>query len=106
MYKHVKATEATVRQIAANKTAANFITKDICPDLSFATKEPINYYHKQTTPYTRIYYVLEGVMTLTIDGNDIEVNIGDVCYLEKDTTYEMRGSFKAVTVNQPAFGSK
>jgi ethanolamine utilization protein EutQ (cupin superfamily) len=105
MYKLVKAADATVRQIANNKTATNFITKETSPTLSFATTEAVDYYERETTPYDRIYYVLEGSMTLTINDETIELAVGDVCYIEKDTTYEMQGTFKAVTVNQPAFGS-
>jgi ethanolamine utilization protein EutQ (cupin superfamily) len=105
MYRLVKAADATIRQIAENKTAANFITKEISPDLSFATTEATDYYEKETTPYTRIYYLLEGTMAITIDNEKLELEVGDVCYIEKDSTYEMQGTFKAITVNQPAFGS-
>lgn len=37
MYKVVKKSEATIRKIAENKIAINFITKDISPDISFGT---------------------------------------------------------------------
>jgi mannose-6-phosphate isomerase-like protein (cupin superfamily) len=105
MYKLVKAADATVRQIADNKIASNFITKDMNPGISFATTEAIDYYEKETTPYTRIYYVLKGTMVITINNENLKVEAGDVCYIEKNNTYEMQGTFKAVIVNQPAFGS-
>ena len=105
MYKVVRDSEGVVRQIAHNKTANNLITKDISPNISVATTEAADYYEKETTPYDRIYYVLDGTLELTVDGDSNSLRKGDVCFISKNTTYEMRGSFKAVTVNQPAFGS-
>ncbi|HSW91661.1 MAG TPA: cupin domain-containing protein [Candidatus Saccharimonadales bacterium] len=105
MYKIVRESEGVVRQIAPNKTANNLISKDISPNISFATTEATDYYEKETTPYDRIYYVLDGVLNLTIDGSESTLQKGDSCFLSKNTTYEMQGTFKAVTVNQPAFGS-
>ena len=105
MYKIVKASEAIVRQIADNKTASNLITKDITNDLSLATTRADDYYEKETAEYNRIYFILEGEMELTIDGDKQVISIGDACYISKGTTYEMHGTFNAVTVNQPAFGS-
>lgn len=106
MYKIVKASEGTIRQIAENKTANNLITKEISPDFSLATTEATDYYEQETTPYNRIYFVLEGELELTIDHQTSTLQQGDACFIGKDTTYEMRGTFKAVTINQPAFGSK
>lgn len=105
MFKIVKSSEGIVRQIAENKTANNLITKDISPGLSFATTEATNYHEQETTPYNRIYYVLEGELELTIDGETSTLEKGDTCFIGKNTSYEMRGTFKAVTVNQPAFGT-
>jgi len=105
MYKIVKASEATVRQIAENKTASNLITKDISTDLSLATTKADDYYEKETTEYNRIYFILDGQLELTIDGDKQLLSVGDACFITKGTTYEMRGTFNAVTVNQPAFGS-
>lgn len=105
MYKVVKASEGSVRQIAENKTANNLITKEISPELSLAITEAADYYEQETSAYNRIYYVLEGELELTIGGEVNKLQPGDTCFISKDTAYEMRGTFKAVTVNQPAFGS-
>ncbi len=106
MYKVIRKSEGVVRQIAPNKTATNLVTKDICQDVSFATTKAVDYYEKETTPYNRIYFVLDGELELTIDGDTQVLARGDTCFIGKDTTYEMRGTFEAVTVNQPAFGSE
>ena len=105
MYKIVRESQGIVRQIASNKTANNLISKDTSPNISFATTEATDYYEKETTPYDRIYYVLDGVLNLRIDGDANDLKKGDACFISKNTTYEMQGTFKAVTVNQPAFGS-
>lgn len=105
MYKVVRESEGTVRQIAPNKSANNLITRDVSPGVSLATTEAADYYEKETAQYDRIYYVLDGNLDLTIDGATMSLQKGDTCFISKDTTYEMRGTFRAVTVNQPAFGS-
>jgi ethanolamine utilization protein EutQ (cupin superfamily) len=105
MYKVIREPEGVIRQIAANKTANNLITKDTSPNISFATTKASDYYEEETTLYDRIYYVLEGVLELTFDGEINTLQKGDACFIGKGTTYEMRGTFEVVAVNQPAFGS-
>lgn len=104
MYKMIRKSEGTLRQIADNKSANNLITKDISPNVSLATTKATNYYEKETTPYNRIYYVLEGELELIVSGETNTLQKGDSCFIGKDTEYEMRGTFEAVTINQPAFG--
>lgn len=103
MHKVVKASEGTIRQIAENKTATNLITKEISPTISLATTEATNYYEKETCEYDRIYYVLAGELRINSDGTESTVQVGDACFIAKGTVYEMRGTFKALIVNQPAF---
>lgn len=104
-YKIVRQSEGIIRNIAPNKTANNLITKDISPDISLATTQATDYYEQETTPYNRIYFVLEGELGLTINGESSTLQKGDACFIGKGTAYEMRGTFQAVTVNQPAFGA-
>jgi ethanolamine utilization protein EutQ (cupin superfamily) len=106
MHKIVRESEGVVRQISPNKIANNLISKDISPNVSFATTKATDYYEEETTPYDRIYYVLDGVLSLTIDGDTNNLQKGDACFIGRNTSYEMRGTFNAVTVNQPAFGIK
>ena len=105
MYKIVRASEGIIRKIADNKTANNLITKEISPTMSLATTEATDYYEKEMCEYDRIYYVLDGELQISSDGVKSTLQAGDACFISKGTTYEMRGTFKAVTVNQPAFGS-
>lgn len=104
MFKIVKATEGTTRQITENKSANNLITKEDTPVMSLATTEGIDYHEKESTKYNRIYYVLEGKLALGFDGKFYELTAGDTCYMDAGTDYEMKGTFKALVVNQPAYG--
>jgi ethanolamine utilization protein EutQ (cupin superfamily) len=104
MFKVVTKSEATVRNIAENKIARNYITKAISPEVSLATTEATDYFEQETSEYNRIYYVTEGILNLVIEGEKISLEEGDACYIGRNTPYEMHGTFKAVIVNQPAFG--
>ena len=105
MHKVVKSSEATVRQIAETHKANNYITKDISPGVSLAVNEANNHQETEFTEYDRIYYILEGEIELDFDGNLIRLQPGDSCFVAKNTEYKFGGTFKAVVVNQPAFGS-
>lgn len=105
MYKIVRRNEGTLRQIASNKSANNLINKDISPAVSLATTKAIDYYEKETTPYDRIYFMLEGELELTFDDQNNTLQKGDACFIARGTEYEMRGTFEAVVINQPAFGT-
>lgn len=105
MYKIVRKSEGMVRKIADNKIATNYITKDITKYLSLATTEAKDYYEKVKTTYNRIYFVLEGELVLKFDDSDQKLHEGDTCFVEKGTNYEMLGTFKAIIINQPAFGT-
>ncbi len=105
MYKIVKKSEGSLRKIADNKTTLNLITKDITPEVSLAFTEATDYYEKETTAYNRIYYVTKGTLVLIFDGKKQVLEAGDSCFICKNTEYEMSGTFKAVAVNQPAFGT-
>lgn len=106
IYKIVRESEGVIRQIEPNKTANNLIGKDTSPNVSLATVKALDCYEKETTLYDRIYYVLNGELELIIDGEASKLRKGDSCFISRNTTYEMRGTFEAVTVNQPAFGSR
>lgn len=106
-YAVVKHSEGSIRRITPFKHANNLITQEISPAVSLATTTSTNpeYYEKEVTPYDRIYYILNGSLTLVVDGKTTLLEKGDACFIRKNTTYEMSGKFEAITVNQPAFGT-
>jgi mannose-6-phosphate isomerase class I len=104
MYKVVRQSEAIFRKIADNKFATNYITKDISPNISLAILEGKNYQEETITKYNRIYYVLNGKLTLSFGSEEISLKENDACFISENTEYEMFGTFKAIVINNPAFG--
>lgn len=102
----VQKSEARVRQIASTYKATNFITKDITSSVSLAFNEAEHHLETETTDYDRIYYVIEGILSIKANSETYTVSTGDACFVSAHTTYDFSGSFKAVVVNQPAFGSQ
>lgn len=106
MFTRVRKSEARIRQIADNKIARNFITKEISPNVSLAVLDAKNYEEDENTEYDKIYYVLEGSLTLVFQEETMVLEEDDCIFVNKGTNYKMRGSFKVIIVNQPAFGTK
>ncbi|MFC1710066.1 cupin domain-containing protein [Patescibacteria group bacterium] len=105
MFKVIRKNDASVRKISNNKIAINYITKEVSPDVSLAVTEVTNFEEKQKTEYNRIYYILKGTLILSFDDEEIRLEKGDSCHVSKGTEYLMSGTFKAIVVNQPAFGT-
>lgn len=105
MYKIIKKSESTLREISETYIARNYITKDVSPNFSLAVNSATDHLETETTLYDRIYYVLSGEISLKIDGDVHTVKPGDGIFISKNTTYEFSGTFEAVVVNQPAFGT-
>lgn len=104
MYKVVKKSDGKVRKIADTHQAINYITKEISPNVSFALTEANNHKEIETTLYDRIYFVLEGTITLVFNGKKVILEKDDSIFISKNTTYEISGTFRSVIVNHPAFG--
>lgn len=104
MYALIKKADTVVRNIFPNYSATNFITKDISPDISFAVTDANDFEDTTTTKENRIYYLLEGSLELIIDKDEIRLEPGDSCFISENTTYTMKGTFKSVIINSPAFG--
>lgn len=102
----VRKSEAAVRNIAETYIAANYITKDVSPNVSLAVNEATDHYETEMTLYNRIYYVIEGELGIKYGTTQHSVYAGDSCYIPANTTYDFYGSFKAVVVNEPAFGTR
>lgn len=105
MYKIVRKTEATVRHIAETYEAHNYITKDDAPAVSLAVNTASDHSELETTKYDRIYYVISGELLVTIEGDNNTILAGDSLLISNGTTYQFGGTFEAVVVNQPAFGT-
>lgn len=106
MYKIVRKSEAIIRKIANNKTAYNYITKEFSPGVSLAVIEGINYDSPIIAEQNWIYFILEGEMKLEFKEKQVSLKEGDVCYVSRGEQYRMIGTYRAIIVCQPAFGSK
>lgn len=107
MIKLIKKEQAEARKISNTYTVLNMLTKEINKKVSVALAEGEN--HSEITKNIRsdrIYYVLEGQLTVA-QGEEVYVaNPGDVIFIEKNTPYHFKGTFKAVLINVPAFDPK
>ena len=106
MYKVVRKSGATRRQISEDKSVENYITKDVLKEVSLAVTEGNNFQTNEETKYNRIFFVLKGKLKLEFNGKKVSLEKDDSCYISKGTSYGISGTFKAVVVNQPAFGTK
>lgn len=106
MHKLVKKSETTPRQINPQYAALNYITKEVTPLISLAVTEGNNLEDIITTNENRIYFVLEGTLILTFDNEQVVLHKDDSCFIAAGTSYTMKGTFRSVIVNQPAFGVK
>lgn len=105
MYKIIRKQNASVRKIADSYSALNYVNKDISPNMSLAVTDAQKHQETETTLYDRIYYLLEGKAIFIFDDKKVILEKGDSCFISKNTTYEISGTFKSVIVNQPAFGT-
>ncbi|PLS81328.1 hypothetical protein CYG49_02225 [Candidatus Saccharibacteria bacterium] len=105
MYKIIRNSDSTVREIAETYQARNYITKDLSPNVSLAINTAKQHKELETTQYDRIYYVIDGELDITIEGETAKVNAGDSVFISKGSEYHFGGTFEAVVVNQPAFGA-
>ena len=99
--KIIRKSETTAREISKTYTVTNFLTKNLCKDVSLAVSQATN--HSETTKNIksdRVYYVLKGKL---IVNKEIVAEPGDVIFIPKNTEYSFEGTFKAVLVNSPAF---
>lgn len=106
MFRVVREPEAIIRRASSNKVVANFITKEISPNFSLSVIRNKGLFGLVTTDSNRIYYVLSGKLVIDIDGERTEIRKGDSCFLSAGSSYSMSGNCQAITVDQPAFGTK
>ena len=107
MIKLIKKEEAESRKISNSYTVFNLLTKEVSKKVSVAIGEAEN--HSEITKNVRsdrIYYVLEGQLTV-VQGSEAHVaNPGDIIFIEKNSPYHFKGTFKALLINVPAFDPK
>ncbi len=89
-----------IRKISNTYSVKNFITSEHSQKLSVATSEGKNHKEMTKTSSDRVYYILEGKITIneTIKGKS-----GDLILIPANTEYKFVGTFKAILINSPPF---
>ena len=107
MIKLIKKEEVEARKISNSYTVFNLLTKEVSKKVSVAVSEAEN--HSEITKNVRsdrVYYVLEGQLTV-VQGSDVYVaNPGDIIFIEANNPYHFKGTFKTILINVPAFDPK
>lgn len=82
----------------------NYLTKDKVSNISVSVSH-LNGKIPRTKNIEsdRIYYFITANAKFKIQDDYIEVNSGDVLYIQKNTFYSVEGMFDAVLINTPAF---
>lgn len=105
MLKIIRKSESKERKISDNKSAFNYITKDISPNVSLAVITGSDFVGEINLTEDRIYFVLSGNLVLDLNGEKTTLYPEDSCLLSKGAKYTMSGTFKIITIDQPAFGT-
>ena len=105
MFKIVRKQEAAVRKISETYEARNYITKDFSQAFSLAVNTATGHAERETNDYDRIYFIISGELLINVDGANDSIGAGDSLFISKGTVYDFSGTFEAVVVNQPAFGT-
>jgi len=103
MFKIIRKKDALVRKIATNKSATDYITRELSKDVSLTVLKATNYTSEFTPAQDFIYFVLNGTLRLSFNSKEVELSKDDVCFVTKGTSYIMKGTFEAIVVSQPAF---
>jgi mannose-6-phosphate isomerase-like protein (cupin superfamily) len=104
-YKIIKEQNTTGRNHNNAYSIKNYLTKDFNEKFSVVVTELKDGEHELTKNISsdRVYYFITANALFKIDDDVIPVTDGDVLFIEKDTFYSFKGSFKAVLMSLPAF---
>ncbi len=102
----IKQNEAIIRHINDTKSVHNYITNEFSPNVSLSVTKADECNIAETTQYDRIYFFLEGRMILNIEGQEFVLRANDSIFIEAGMSYDIKGTFRSVVVNQPAFGNR
>lgn len=76
------------------------VAKDSRVSLDIA--DVVNHYEKIKTTYNRIYYVSDGLMQVHINNQELILQKGDACFVEKGMIVELLGTFAVIIVSSPS----
>jgi len=98
--KLIKSNEGITRKISDSYSVLNLLTASDSENISLAVSNAENHNGITKTSSDRVYYILEGELTVN---NDLIAKKGDLVFVTAETEYNFKGSFKAILINSPAF---
>lgn len=104
MILHITKEEMEERKISDSYSVFNMLKKELNKNVSLSIAVAKN--HSEITKNMRsdrIYYVLEGKLSVIVGTESYTAKAGDLVFISKRTPYEFNGTFKAVLINVPAF---
>ena len=102
--KYISYDDSSIRDEEGVYFIRNYLTYKDSPDISIAVSELHGAISKTIKTITdRMYYFIEGAGSFIFDDKTVTVNSPSVLFIPKNTSYSMRGDFKAVLINTPAF---
>ena len=105
MIKKTTKEQSAFREPSDSKKVHSYVTKEHEAPFSLALTEGKNLHDEETCEYDRAYFLLEGAMHIESEGEAIDLIAEESCFIGKGTAYTMSGTFRAVIVNSPAYGS-
>lgn len=102
MFTVIRKSDQSRKKITENNDPIDYASKESLDTLSLDDFEGTDYYEKGKASFSRIYQVYEGAMHVIINEEEIILNKGDSIFIGKGTSFEMKGTFKALAVNKEA----
>lgn len=100
MFTVIRNTMQSVSNISDEKNSLND-SINLDEKISLNVVEATDYHEKTKSAYNRIYYVSDGLIKLLINGQEIFLQKGDACFIEKGMTFELSGTFSVIIVSHP-----
>jgi mannose-6-phosphate isomerase-like protein (cupin superfamily) len=105
MHKIVRKSEAKERSVGETKSVLDYVTKEVSPSVSFVIVKNVGNWGETVSKYNRIYFVLEGTLTLKFRNEEVTLEPWDGCFVGKDEKYNFAGDCQIIVVDSPAHGS-
>ena len=100
MYITARKKDNSFKKIAEEKKSFDEIVQ-LDEKISLDVADVIDHYEKIKTAYNRIYYISDGKMQININNQEIILEKGDACFVEKGMVVELKGTFTAIIVSRP-----
>jgi mannose-6-phosphate isomerase-like protein (cupin superfamily) len=103
MFVVVRKSDPSRKKISGNNENIDRASNNLLNTFSLDIFEETDYREKGKASFNRIYEIYDGELHVIIDDQEIILQKGDSIFIGKGTSFEMRGTFKAVAVNTVAF---